>query len=486
MDEDSDAAAKSPRRSRPQPNRLRRDRTVWYALGGAIVLAAALILYETRGTTLYNDELSMFQSFAGGFDAETVFTPRNGHLLAVASLLYEAVFSAFGTDYLVLRIVDVLGLAALAVVLFEYLRRRVGSWLAFAPVVVVLFLGASWETILWPLSIATFGFALAAGIGALLCIERRDRRGDLAACALLILALACHSIALPFVVGIAVTLLWRKRNRGRAWVFLVPFVLYVIWWLWALKFDTSPALDSVNVWLIPAYAAEALAVVLASLTGLGATISGDGLNPTIEIETGWGRLLAIAAVVALAIRLSRRRVPIELVATLAILATYWSLAALSLGPERAPDESRYILPGAVLVLLVAANALAGIRLPSAARVAVVVVAAIAVLTGVRQLHDGSLFLRDYSVRAKATAAGIEEAKASVPQGYEPRNDPALADVVPPQLPLIADQYLAGASEFGSIAYDRRELEDEPLAAEVAETVRVAAISAGAGVEPPTP
>lgn len=482
---ESDASAKAPRPPR-RPGRPRRDRGPSYALGAAIALAAALILYETRGTTLFNDEVALFQNFAAGFDAETVLTPRNGHLLAVATLLYEAVFSAFGPDYAVLRIVDVLGLAALAVVLFEYLRRRVDAWLALAPVVVVLFLGASWETLLWPFSVATFAFALAAGIGALLCIERRDRPGDIAACALLVLALACHSIALPFVVGVAVTLLWRPHNRRRAWVFLAPFALYVVWWLWALKFDASPALDSVNVWLIPAYAAEALAVVLASLTGLGATFSGEGLNPTIEIEAGWGRLLALAAVVALAVRVSRRRVPIALVATLAILATYWALAALSLGPERAPDESRYILPGAVLALLVAANALAGIRLPSAARVAVVVVAAIAVLTGIRQLHDGSLFLRDYSLRAQATAAGIEQASASVPEGYEPRNDPALADLVPAQLPLIADDYLAAADEFGSIALDRHELAGEPLAADVAERVRVAAISAGAGVEPPTP
>jgi hypothetical protein len=482
-----DANATAPRRPRRRrPGGPGPDRAAWYALGAAIALAAALVLYETRGTTLFNDEVALFQNFGAGFDAETAFTPRNGHLLAVASLLYEAVFSAFGPDYLVLRIIDVVGLAVLALVLFEYLRRRVGAWLALAPTVVVLFLGASWETILWPWSIATFGFALAAGIGALLCVERRDRRGDLAACALLVLALACHSIALPFVVGVAVTLLWRSRHRGRAWVFLVPLVLYAIWWLWALRFDSSPALDSVNVWLIPAYAAEALAVVLAALTGLGATVSGEGLNPTIQIEPGWGRLLAIAAVIGLAIRVSRRRVPIALVATLAILATFWALAALSLGPDRAPDESRYILPGAVLVLLVAANALAGIRLPSAARIAVAVLAVFAVATGIRQLHDGALFLRDYSVRAQATAAGVEAAAASIPRGYEPRNDPALAEIVPPQLPLIADDYLAAADEYGSIAYSQRELDDDAFAADVAEQVRVAVISAGAGVEPPKP
>jgi hypothetical protein len=284
-----------------------------------------------------------------------------------------------------------------------------------------------------------------------------------------------------------VTVLWRRRNRRRAWVFLVPLALYAAWWAWAAaEFDDSPALDSVNLWLVPAYIAEALAVVLGALTGLGATVAGEGLSPTIEIEPGWGRLLAIAAVVALAIRIARGRVPIALVATLAILAAYWTLAALSLGPDRAPDESRYILPGAVLVVLVAGNALAGIRLPAGARIAVAVVAVIAVATGVRQLHDGALYLRDYSVRAKATAFGVEEAAASVPRDWEPRADRALTGVVPERLPLVAGDYLKAADEFGSIASTRRELEDDPLAADVAEQVRVAAISAGAGVEPPTP
>jgi hypothetical protein len=483
---DSAAASEAPpRRRRASRDAARPDRGPLIALAGAIAVATALILFETRDSALYNDEVAFYQGLANEFGMETVLTPRNGHLLAVATLLYELVFTSFGPDYLVLRIVDVLGLAALAVVLYAYLRRRLDPWLALAPVVVTLFLGASWETLLWPFSVATFVFALAAGIGALLLVERRDRGGDLAACGLLIFGLACHSIALPFVVGIAVMLLWRKRNRGRAWVFLVPLILYAAWWIWALKFESTSALDAVNVWIIPAYSAEALAAVLASITGLGATIGGGGLNPTIQIDSDWGQILAIVAVVALVVRLTRRRIPIALVATLAMLATYWTMAALSLGPERAPDESRYILPGAVLVFLVAANALSGVRIPPAARIAVLAVTVFAVATGVRQLHDGALFLRDYSLRAQATASGIEEAEASVPPGYEPRNDPSLVGTVPPQLPLTAGGYFEGRREFGPWAFTRRELAEQPEEIRaVADQVRIAAISAGAGVEPP--
>ena len=481
MSPDAASDEPTPRRTRREP----RDRGALIALGGAIALSAALILFETRDSALFNDEVTVYQQLAASFDAETVLAPRNGHLLAVATLLYELVFSVFGLEYWVLRVIDVIGLAVLAVVLFAYLRRRLDPWLALAPVVVVLFLGASWETLLWPFSVATFVFALAAGIGALLMVERRTRRGDLAACALLVLGLACHSITLPFVIGIAVMLLWRRRHRGRAWVFLVPLFLYAVWWIWALKFESTSALDAVNVWLIPAYAAEALAAVLASVTGLGATIAGGGLNPTIQIASGWGQILALVAVVALAVRLSRRAVSIPLVATLAILTTYWAMAALSLGPERQPDESRYILPGAVMVFLVAANALSGVRVPPAARVAVLAVTVFAVATGVRQLHDGALFLQDYSLRAQATATGIEEAEATVPPGYEPRNDSSLTGQVPPQLPLKAVDYLAAKREFGSLAFDRRELAEQPAhIQQVAEDVRIAAISAGAGVEPP--
>ena len=493
MDSDDDASAKAPRRPRrrtdgagagdERPDRDRPDRGPLYVLGAAIAVAVALVLYETRDTTLFDSELGLYTGFAAGFDLDAVLAPRDGHLVAVASLLYELGFTGFGAEYFFFRILGAIVLAILAVVLYVYVRRRLGAWPALAPVVLVLFLGAAWEALLWPYAMLTVGLALACGIGALLLVERRDRGGDVAACALLVLAVACHSIGLAFCLGVAVKLLWRKRHRRRAWVVLVPLVVYAVWWLWALKFDDTSALDLGNIWLIPAYAANALAVVLAALTGLAATITGEETS-TIEIDAGWGAPLALAAIAAFALRLARGRTPIALVASFSILLAFWAFAALSLGLDAGPEASRYILPGAVLVVLVGADALAGVPVPSAARIAVALVVVIGVATGIRQLTDGGEFLRDYSTQVRATAAGLEAAEASVPQDYEPAADPALEGEVPPGLPLVAGEYLEAAKEFDSLAPERGELSPEER--RLSERIRITAISAGAGVEPPAP
>lgn len=444
-----------------------------------MLVSAALILWETRDNGLFNDELWVFQELGEGIDAETVLAPRNGHLVALSNLLYGAVFSAIGPEYVVFRVIEVLGLLALSALVYAYVKRRVGPALALAPAVVVLFCGAAWETILWPYSIATFGVALATGIGALMALERRDRRGEVAACLLLTVSVASVSVGLTFVLAAAVAILLGGGGWRKLWIPAVPLILWGAWWLWAMRFDEASSLSAVNVWLIPAYAAESLAVVLAAVTGLGATLSGEGLNPTIELDMDWGVPLALAAIVALAVRLSRGRLPVGFWAALAALGTYWAMAALSLGPDRAPDESRYILPGAILVFCVAANALVGVRLPRAGQLAVLVVVLVSVATGIRQLHDGEIVLRDYSLRSKAILAGIERAEGSVPDEYTPLADPALHGSVPAQLPLRAGPYLEAVERFGSPAFSEQELREEgPLLQGLAERTYRSASGAG--------
>lgn len=437
------------------------ERSARFVLGAAMLTSATLILWETRDNTFFNDEVWVFQELGAGIDAETVLAPRNGHLAAVSNLLYGALFSTVGPEHIAFRIIEVAGLLVLSGLLFVYAKRRVGPGLALAPAVVVLFLGAAWETILWPYSIATFGFALAAGVGALLALERGDRAGDVAACLLLLLSVASVSVGLTFVLGAAIMVVRSGRSRRLLWIAAVPLFAWGAWWLWSMRFDEPSSLSVLNAWLIPAYAAESLAAVLSAVTGLGATLSGEGLNPTIEINSEWGRPLAIAVVVALGFRIARGRLPDAFWATLAVLVSYWALAALSLAPDRLPDESRYILPGALLVFLVAANALAGIPVPRAGQIAVLAVVAVSVATGIRQLHDGELALRDYSVRTKAILAGIERTEGSVADDYSPVADPALQGEVPSQLPLRAAPYLEAVESFGSFAFTEEELQDQP-------------------------
>ena len=72
---------------------------------------------------------------------------------------------------------------ASVLLLFIYLSRRVGDWIALAAVLPILFMGTAYEDLLTAFQINYFG-SVALGIGALLAIERRDRRGDVIACVL--------------------------------------------------------------------------------------------------------------------------------------------------------------------------------------------------------------------------------------------------------------------------------------------------------------
>ena len=68
------------------------------------------------------------------------------------------------------RVVSIAIFLASVAVLFVYLRRRVGEWLALAGAVLILFLGAAWEDLLWPFQIGYFG-SMASGLGMLLALD---------------------------------------------------------------------------------------------------------------------------------------------------------------------------------------------------------------------------------------------------------------------------------------------------------------------------
>ena len=117
-----------------------------------------------------------------------------------------------------------------AALLFVFLRRRVGDWPAVAATAIVLFLGAAWEDLLWSFQMTYFG-SMAAGLGALLALERGDRRGEAVACALLVVSVVFGSLGLSFAIGAAVYVLLLPERRRRLYVFLVPLAVYALWWL---------------------------------------------------------------------------------------------------------------------------------------------------------------------------------------------------------------------------------------------------------------
>ena len=447
------------------------DRLCWAALGVAMAAAAALILHLNRGTTFYLDEL-LFLTFSGGsLKPSVILEPHNGHLIATTRLVYKATVEAVGADYVAFRVLGVGTVLLCAGLFYALVKRWLGALPALAPALVLLFFGSAWQHVVIPIGFTAM-LSIAFGLGALLALERRDRRGDIAASVLLVLSLATYTTGLPFVVGGAVSVLLRPDRWRRAWVFALPLALYAVWWAWSLSSPSSAESETkaANFLLIPSYVADSLAAVAGAITGLNYDFTRS--DPS-EVEVAWGRLVAALAVVGLVLRVLRRNVPAMVWVALAIVLTYWSLTALADSPARSPSASRYMFLGATGVLLAASAAVAGIRFSKLGLAALFAAAAVSVATNAFMLRDGAGFFRNsYSALVRAQYAMVELAREHVDPGFDP------SSAVPGGTPvdMRAGVHLTLVDQFGSHAYTPAELERQPEAVrELADRVLVAAL-----------
>ena len=174
--------------------------------------ASVVILSAGAGASFSTDELYYFGRVVGvNGDLEPygsvtlhyLLLPHNGHLQIGGKLIYEAMFAVFGTNYFAFRVLEVLTVLLCVGLFFELMRRRVGTPFALLLSVLLAFLGAAWEPLLWPFDLHTT-LSLAAGLGALLTLERGGRRADPIACLLLVVSVSLIEVGLAFLVGVAV------------------------------------------------------------------------------------------------------------------------------------------------------------------------------------------------------------------------------------------------------------------------------------------
>jgi hypothetical protein len=447
---------------------LRQPRVAWAVLGVAMLLSAALILYITQGQSFAVDEVFYYGRVAdkqgelvhyAPFSLEYLLAPFNGHLPLGGRFVYELVFATIGAEYDVFVLVNIAALFACVALTFELARRRIGAVAALAPCIVLLFLGFAREQLLWPLDFNTAA-SLAAGLGAVLAIERGGRRSDILACALLAISVAMIELGLSFALGIALWLALGDRRDAlrRAWVVLLPVALYALWWLWARKFGQSEG-ETGNIHLIPETLLHGAASVLGALTGTNPVVAGSYGGEV----TWFGRALALVAAAALAVRLRRGSLPRTIWIWLVVLGSYWVLLALA---GRPPETSRYILVGAVLTVLIAADALRGLVSDRLAA-GLLVLTALALPANVAQLVEGrdeDTLHRDTPV-LRTEFAMLELARDHVDPDFFVTGDPRVADAGGGLfLGLPADAYLDAAADNGSIAYSLEEVrtEDEEI------------------------
>src|SRR5947209_14595942 len=139
---------------------------------------------------------------------------------------------------------------------------------------------------IWPNGMAPM-FALDAGIGALLMLDRRDRVGDAGACVLTAVSLASNGPGVAVAIGLAVELALTRRRWRDAWIVAGPLALYALWWI----LYQPAGLSRHALVLAPGYVASEGATALAALLGLAGQ-TGLGGEGTLLL---WGAPLLLAA-----------------------------------------------------------------------------------------------------------------------------------------------------------------------------------------------
>jgi hypothetical protein len=374
----------------------------WLALGVLLVVAAAELMYLSRGLYFNFDEWD-FVLFRQGHSAAAFLKPHNEHVVLVPILIFKALFKVFGiANYWPYRLTNIVLVQATAALTYVYARPRIGAWTALVPAALVAFMGAAAEDVFWPFEMA-LEIPVLCALAVLVLFDHRPRLADPLACLLLTVAVFSSGVGLVVVAGAAVEVLARRDRWRRVWIIVIPLALYAAWWL---GYHAHTDLID-NAPYAPRYDANALAAA-----------SGGA----VALDADWGHLFALVLAVAVVWTVVRSRVvPVRLVTLCVLALAYWTSIALLRGPEAIPGQSRYLFVGSTLVIAIVVELLRG-RVPPLTRAA----AAVAAL-GVAVVSLGNLqLMREFLPFAQT------KSRILVPELTAIR---LARDVLPPDLPL---------------------------------------------------
>lgn len=424
-------------------------------LGAALLCCGAMLLALSSETTFFQDTWGLVLD-REGFSARSFFMPHNEHIVVLPTAIEKLLVGAFGmTTYLPERIAMTLAVLVAGALLFVYVRRRLGPWPALIAAVLFLFLGPAWADMLWPFQIGFVGSALF-GLAMLLALDRGDRRGDVAACAFLVLSIGFSSLGLPFVAAAAVDVLVRRRSHGlgRAWLAAIPALLYAAWWLgYGHEAETHVSLN--NVLRSPQYLLEGMASAVEALLGLNKS------GPDAAVAPEWGLPVLVALLFLVAYRqlrglpVSQRFWPVA-----AAALSSWLLAAFNAMPGREAYQNRYLYAGGLFILLLATELLRGVRIGRGALFAAGVVAVAAVSSNLVQFREGSRWLKEQAVLTRADLGAIEIARRTVDPNF-----PLSPEIAGTGSLFVVNvgRYLEAVRDHGSPAYSPAELVTAPEA-----------------------
>lgn len=455
----------------------RGERRPWSAasalLAVAMLVAGTLWVFLGSRLTFFLDDW-VFILYKRGFTADTFFLPDNEHLVAGPVAVWQSLLNTVGMGSVVpFRLVSTAMLLLGAFFFFIWVKRRLGEWAALIATVPILFLGAAFDDFLWFSSITFLG-SMAAGLGTLLALDRRDRLGDGLACLGLTISMLFSSLWLAFAIGVAVDIALRRADRAwwrRAYAVGLPLLLYALWWVgWGHEAESTVTLH--NLGTTPLYVLDSFAAAVGALFGLAGPVEGIVKPKGLD----WGQVLAVAFGALAVWRLYRlERIPRSFWVVLAVGLAFWALGGIAAKPGRVPWASRYQYPGAVFVLLIAAELLRGIKLDRRRLTLAAVVVAATLIGSANALSDAYESHDRITEIVRADLAALEIARDTVEPGFfidEENGETGFVHV-------DAGSYFSARDAYGSPAYDAGELlSSSEVARFAADKVLVSALRFG--------
>jgi hypothetical protein len=436
----------------------------------AMIGAAGLILWLERGTTYMSDEWGWI-NFAGGRSVPDLFQPLNQHLSVSVLILTKIVLSLWGTSgaFLPFKLIEVAGVLVCGGLVYAFARPRVGPLVALAPAMVPMYLGTATVILLQPLIGLQVLYSIAFGLGAMVALDRGSRWGDITASLLVTLSLASFSIGISFLAGVTVAVLLAPDRFRRAYVFLIPTILYGAWRVWAMKFGSAGGPELANVAAVPFYYVDSIATTATALFGLSSLI-GPGPGTSLFVE-GFRFEQASVAFVFVAIetvfivvvgrRLSlRRNLTPMLWATLAILLSLWTIQGLVLVAGRTPGEGRYIYPGAIALALLVVEAVRRVRFSPLAIAAVLGLTAVGILGNLPSFNHGRNLIEYLAPRNLAYTGLMDLAGTNANPNFVPALEtPVASPAGALSIPTYAYQEISARS--GPLGYSPSKILELP-------------------------
>jgi hypothetical protein len=313
-------------------------------VGAIAVLACTVLLLGTRTYNFYFDEWDFILA-APTWSFVSFLQPHNEHPAMLTKLVYAALLNTVGLrSYLPYMAVLLAVHAANVLLLFELVRRRAGDVVGLGAAMLLLFIGAGWENLLWAFQVS-FDGSVAFGLAAMLLMQRRSTAAVGGTVALVAASIMCSGVGLFFAVTVAVYLLADPARR-RDLLWFVPLGLLVVAWYVAFGRQgvaTNPPPSAGNVLRAPLYAVWGIGEAAAGLIGEGGW---------------WGPPALLVSVAVVAWTWWRRRpdgVALGAAAGLVVFYLVTGLSRAQFGYEQS-GAGRYVYEGAVFWLILLGDA----------------------------------------------------------------------------------------------------------------------------------